>query len=95
MQITAIGRQWMWKFQHPGGQSEIDDLHVPVGEPVVIRMISQDVIHALYIPALRIQMEYAARPLHRHVVQGRHSPARTTCSARNTAAPTIRRWTGC
>ena len=57
LQITAIGRQWMWKFQHPGGQSEINDLHVPEDQPVVVRMISQDVIHALYIPALRIQME--------------------------------------
>lgn len=57
LQVTAIGRQWMWKFQHPGGQSEINDLHVPLGQPVVIRMISQDVIHALYIPALRIQMD--------------------------------------
>ena len=57
LQINAIGRQWMWKFQHPGGQSEIDNLHVPAGQPVLIRMISQDVIHALYIPALRIQNE--------------------------------------
>jgi cytochrome c oxidase subunit 2 len=56
-QISAIGRQWMWKFQHPGGQWEINDLHVPVGQPVVINMISQDVIHSLYIPAMRIQME--------------------------------------
>ncbi len=55
--IEAIGRQWMWKFQHPGGQSEINDLHVPTGEPILINMISQDVIHSLYIPALRIQME--------------------------------------
>ena len=57
LRIEAIGRQWMWKFQHPGGQSEINDLHVPTGEPVLINMISQDVIHALYLPALRIQME--------------------------------------
>lgn len=57
MQISAIGRQWMWKFQHPGGQAEINDLHVPVGQPVVINEISQDVIHSLYIPAMRIQME--------------------------------------
>ena len=57
MTIQAIGRQWMWKFQHPGGQAEINNLHVPVGEPVLINMISQDVIHSLYIPALRIQME--------------------------------------
>ena len=57
LQIDAIGRQWMWKFQHPGGQSEINDLHVPVGENVVMHMISQDVIHAFYLPALRIQMD--------------------------------------
>ena len=57
MVIQAIGRQWMWKFQHPGGQAEINNLHVPAGDPVLINMISQDVIHSLYIPALRIQME--------------------------------------
>ena len=55
--IEAIGRQWMWKFQHQGGQAEINDLHVPVGEPIMVNMISQDVIHSLYIPAMRIQME--------------------------------------
>jgi cytochrome c oxidase subunit 2 len=57
IEIDAIGRQWMWKFQHPGGQAEINNLHVPTGQPILIKMISQDVIHALYIPALRIQME--------------------------------------
>ncbi len=57
LQIDAIGRQWMWKFQHPGGQAEINDLHVPMNEPVRINLISQDVVHALYIPALRIQMD--------------------------------------
>ena len=57
LQIDAIGRQWMWKFQHPGGQSEINDLHVPVGENVTMHMISQDVIHAFYVPSLRIQMD--------------------------------------
>ena len=57
MVVTAIGRQWMWKFQHPGGQWEINDLHVPVGRPIRIDIRSQDVIHSLYIPALRIQQE--------------------------------------
>ncbi len=57
LRIDAIGRQWMWKFQHPGGQAEINDLHVPLGQNVILHMISQDVIHALYIPALRIQMD--------------------------------------
>ncbi len=55
--ISAMGRQWMWKFQHPGGQWEINDLHVPVGRPIRVNIDSQDVIHSLYIPALRIQQE--------------------------------------
>jgi len=57
MIISAVGRQWMWKFQHPGGQWEINDLHVPVGIPVRINIDSQDVVHSLYIPALREQEE--------------------------------------
>ncbi len=57
MTIDAIGKQWMWKFQHPTGQAEINDLHVPVDTDVRINMISQDVIHSLYVPALRIQFE--------------------------------------
>jgi cytochrome c oxidase subunit 2 len=55
--INVVAKQWMWKFQHPAGQSEIDDLHVPVGEPVKLVMISQDVIHSLYLPALRIKQD--------------------------------------
>ncbi|HBM10270.1 MAG TPA: cytochrome c oxidase subunit II, partial [Pseudomonas sp.] len=48
MEIQVVAKQWMWKFQHPGGQREINTLHVPVGRPVRLNMISQDVIHSLY-----------------------------------------------
>ena len=44
MEINVVAKQWMWKFQHPQGQREIDTLHVPVGRPVRMRMVSQDVI---------------------------------------------------
>lgn len=55
--IDVVAKQWMWKFQHPGGQREINELHVPVGEPVKLTMASEDVIHSLYIPALRIKQD--------------------------------------
>lgn len=55
--IDVVGKQWMWKFQHPEGQQEIDDLHVPAGEPVVLNMASQDVIHSFYVPALRLKQD--------------------------------------
>ena len=57
MVIQAVGKRWMWKFEHPGGQREINDLHVPVDETVRIDLASADVVHGLYIPALRAQME--------------------------------------
>jgi cytochrome c oxidase subunit 2 len=57
LEIEAVGKQWMWKFQHPEGQQEINELHVPVGVPVKIDLASQDVIHSLYIPALRIKQD--------------------------------------
>jgi cytochrome c oxidase subunit II len=57
LEIDVVAKQWMWKFQHPGGQREIDMLHVPIGQPVKLKMISQDVIHSLYLPALRIKQD--------------------------------------
>src|SRR5438128_1571578 len=30
LDVYAVGKQWMWKFQHLDGQREIDELHVPV-----------------------------------------------------------------
>jgi cytochrome c oxidase subunit II len=55
--IYVVAKQWMWKFQHPEGQREIDRLHVPVGRPVKLLLISEDVIHSFFVPAFRIHMD--------------------------------------
>ncbi|OQY37631.1 MAG: hypothetical protein B6243_00090 [Anaerolineaceae bacterium 4572_5.2] len=56
LEIAAVGKRWMWKFQHhPDGQREINELHVPIGRPVKLTMTSQDVAHSLSIPALGVQ----------------------------------------
>jgi cytochrome c oxidase subunit II len=55
MEVAVVGKQWMWKVQHPNGRREINDLHVPAGKPVKLTMVSEDVIHSFYIPALRIK----------------------------------------
>ena len=57
MEIYATGKQWMWKFQHPGGPREINTLHVPAGRPVKMTLTSQDVIHSFYVPAFRIKQD--------------------------------------
>jgi cytochrome c oxidase subunit II len=57
LEIFVVGKQWMWKVQHPEGRREIDELHVPLGYPVKLTITSQDVIHSFYIPAFRIKMD--------------------------------------
>lgn len=56
-EVNVLAKQWMWHTQHAGGQREINALHVPVGRPVKLRMISEDVIHSFYVPAFRLKQD--------------------------------------
>lgn len=56
-EVFVIGKQWMWHLQHSNGIRENNELHIPVGEPVKLTMISQDVIHAFYVPEFRLQRQ--------------------------------------
>src|SRR5450631_956054 len=64
MNIYVVGKQWMWKAEHPGGQHEINALHIPTWRPVHLTLISQDVFHSFSIPAFRVKRE---------VIPGRYS----------------------
>ena len=57
LDIHVIGKQWMWKIQHPDGTREINTLHVPLGQRVQLTIASQDVIHSFYIPAFRVKQD--------------------------------------
>jgi cytochrome c oxidase subunit II len=57
MEISVVGKQWMWKIQHPEGPREINTLHIPVGKAIKLTMTSQDVIHSFYIPAFRVKQD--------------------------------------
>jgi cytochrome c oxidase subunit 2 len=54
-EVYVVGKQWMWKAEHPGGQREIDALHVPVDKTIRLVMASEDVIHSFFVPAFRIK----------------------------------------
>ncbi len=55
--VYVVGKQWMWKVQHPEGQREINELHVPLGRPVKVLLTSEDVIHSFFVPDFRIHMD--------------------------------------
>lgn len=57
MEMYVVGKQWMWKTQHPEGHREINELHVPVGRAVKLTMTTEDVIHSFFIPAFRMKKD--------------------------------------
>ncbi len=57
MEIFVVGKQWMWKVQHPDGTREINQMHVPAGRNIRLTMGSEDVIHDYSIPAFRVKMD--------------------------------------
>ncbi len=56
-QFYVIGKQWMWKIEHPSGKREINELHVPRGTAVKLKMTSEDVIHSFFVPATRVKAD--------------------------------------
>jgi cytochrome c oxidase subunit 2 len=55
--INVIGHQWWWELRYldplPSNQfTTANELHIPVGQPVLLKLNSQDVIHSFWVPAL-------------------------------------------
>ena len=61
LQVDAIGQMWQWAFQYrnPLGGPDVKskELYVPIGTPVEVTLRSNDVIHALYLPAMRVKKD--------------------------------------
>lgn len=56
LEIKGTARMWSWFFTYDNGKSA-DKLYVPVGQPVKIRLESEDVLHSFYVPAFRVKRD--------------------------------------
>jgi cytochrome c oxidase subunit 2 len=52
LHIRVEGRQYYWQFTYPGGQVAVRRMVVPVGQVVTLDVVSHDVIHSWWVPAL-------------------------------------------
>jgi len=56
--VDVVGHQWWWEFRYrdENDPSKLvtspNELHIPVGVPIVMRAMSQDVIHSFWVPNL-------------------------------------------
>lgn len=60
--IKVTGVQWSWKFEYPADPASgivvvSDELHLPVGKQVLLRMTSSDVIHSFWVPEFRVKQD--------------------------------------
>jgi cytochrome c oxidase subunit 2 len=63
--IRVTGHQWWWEFQYVSDRPDrtfttANELHVPVGKPVRLELVTADVIHSFWIPALSGKMDTIA-----------------------------------
>jgi cytochrome c oxidase subunit 2 len=50
--LVVIGHQWWWEARYPNGAVTANEIHIPVGKDLVVRIESTDVIHDFWVPEL-------------------------------------------
>jgi cytochrome c oxidase subunit II len=55
--VNVLGLQYAWIFTYPDAGITSGELHIPLGKEVQLNMTAQDVIHAMWIPELRLKQD--------------------------------------
>ncbi len=50
--VVVVGHQWWWEARYAGGAVTANEIHLPVGKDVLVRVESADVIHDFWVPQL-------------------------------------------
>jgi cytochrome c oxidase subunit 2 len=51
--INVTGHQWWWEVRYPSlNVTTANEIHIPVGQPVLVYVTSVDVIHSFWVPRL-------------------------------------------
>jgi cytochrome c oxidase subunit 2 len=58
LQVEVIGHQWWWEFRYPDlNIVTANELYVPVGQPMTIKLSAADVIHSFWVPQFGWKMD--------------------------------------
>jgi cytochrome c oxidase subunit 2 len=55
--VDISAEQWAWHYRYPPSDQPADELHIPVGRRVHLRLKSDDVIHSFWVPALGVKQD--------------------------------------
>ena len=62
LQIEVTAYQWWWnvEYQHPEPEQRVrtaNEIHIPVGRTVGVKLLASDVIHSFWVPSLHGKMD--------------------------------------
>ena len=70
VEIEVVGRRWWWEVKYPDeGVITANEIHIPVGKPVKVKLQSADVIHSFWIPELHGKMDLIPTRINNIVIQ--------------------------
>jgi len=53
VEIEVTGHQWWWEVKYPQATiTTANEIHIPIGMPILLRLATSDVIHSIWIPSL-------------------------------------------
>lgn len=57
LEYNVVGKRWLWEIKDPNGASSLNEMTVPVHQPVKLILRSEDLIHSFFVPAFRIKQD--------------------------------------
>jgi cytochrome c oxidase subunit 2 len=64
--VEVLAQQWSWNFRYAGPDGQfgtpddvvtLDEMHVPLGRPIVVQLRAKDVVHSLWLPNFRVKQD--------------------------------------
>jgi cytochrome c oxidase subunit 2 len=56
--IDVVGHDWWWEATYePSGAVTANEIHIPAGRPVRVRLTTDDVIHSFWVPQLQVKVD--------------------------------------
>ncbi len=70
LEVTVTGHQWWWEYEYPGaGVTTANEMHIPVGRKVAVKLLSDDVVHSFWPPKLAGKVDVIPNRVNNMVIE--------------------------
>ncbi|MCU1345893.1 MAG: cytochrome c oxidase subunit [Acidimicrobiia bacterium] len=67
--VNVVGQQWWWEFSYDNGAATANEMVIPAGEDVCLKISSRDVIHSFWVPRLNGKKDAVPGRVHDWYIQ--------------------------